>query len=199
MYADYGGFGKDYFENRNVSNPHEAGYSEYSQTILPFGHYANQSAQILESQGVTTQNGKALIVGCAYGLVVEQLRQNGYEVWGMDISQFAVDNDVTASQVVMQGDVLNSNDIMNVRQASPGGKFDTIMTECVLECLTDSEAQTAAQNCRDEAKNAITHRVWTTADNVNATWYNDKSLSSWQSLVDPSGDDNWYTEGDFQP
>lgn len=198
-YMDYGGFGQDYFEGESVTTPHEAGYDDYRRGLLPFDAYGEKMASIMQNYNVDPSQANVLVVGCAYGYTVEWLRNNyGTEAWGMDISTYAVNNDVTTDQVVRQGDVLNSTDLRNVRQESPSGKFDVVFSECLLSCLTDSEAQTAAQNCRDEAQQTAVHRVWTSG-RVNSTYYNAKTLSEWQSLVDPDGNDQWYTDTSFQP
>lgn len=200
-YSNYGGFGQGYFDGTSASDPHPAGYSRYDRSLLPFDHYADLLAQAIQAHGVDPAQGNVLIVGCAYGYTVQWLRdQYGTEAWGMDVSQYATDRagDEIADDVIRQGDVLSGNDLRDVRRESPGGKFDVILTECVLECLTDAEAQTAAENCRSEARRRVIHRIWT-AGRVNADHYNDKTLSQWQSAVDPDGVDDWYSEAEFQP
>lgn len=203
MYIDYGGFGESYFEGGSDATPHPAGYSDYRRAMLPFDHYADMMASIIQNYGVDPANGKVLIVGCAYGYTVQWLRdQYGTEAWGMDASQYAVTQAATeiTDDVVRLGDVRNSNDLKSVRQESPGGRFDVIFTECVLECLTDAEAQTAAANCRSAAQQRAGHRVWTAdGSDVNPDYYNNKTLAEWQALVDPDGADDWYHEDDFQP
>lgn len=203
MYADYGGFGQDYFEGDSVADPHPAGYSDYSRELLPFGHYADFMAQQIQTYGGDPSRWKILVVGCAYGYTVQWLRDTyGTEAWGMDVSQWAVDQAASeiTDDVIRQGSVLSSADLRSLRQASPGGKFDAVVTEAVLECLTDAEAQTAAENCRGEASTTVIHRVWTADGSaVNPDWYNAKPLAEWRSLVDPAGADDWYHEQEFQP
>lgn len=196
-YANYGGFGQDYFDGASVADPHPAGYTDYRRELLPFDHYADVTANIIQNHGADPSTASVLIVGCAVGYTVEWLQNTyGTDAWGMDISQYAVDNSVTST--IRQGDVLSANDLKAVRREAPGGKFDVILTECVLECLTDSEAQTAAENCRGEVQQGVAHRLWTVGDDLNSSWYNSKTLSEWQTLVDSTGEDSWYADGHFR-
>lgn len=200
-YADYGGFDAAYFDAASAQTPHPAGYTEYRAGLLPFAHYADLMATAIEQYGVDASGAKVLVVGCAYGYTVQWLRdQYGVEAWGMDVSQHAVEQAGTeiADDVVRHGDVLSAQDIKAVRRDAPGGPFDIVFTECVLECLTDAEAQTATANCRDAAKHQSVHRVWT-MDRVNPDYYNAKDLAGWRALCDADGADGWFGEADFQP
>lgn len=200
-YQDYGGFGENYFEGKQVSNPHPAGYSDYTRELLPFDHYARKVKNELSNKGFSTSGLKILVVGCAYGYTVDQLQIEGLDAYGMDISQWAQDN--AAGSVVgdiYQGDVTIKSDIQNVAQSTQGGDFSVIYSECALECLTDSEAQEACRNMADEASAAVIHRVWSTdGSDINEQEYNSKTLSEWQSLCDPNNQDIWYTERELQP
>jgi hypothetical protein len=202
MYYDYGGFGQAYFERDAVQSPHPAGYSYYTREFLPFEWYAEKINSELTSQGINPSGSKVLVVGCAYGYTVEYLRQNwDIDAYGMDISSWAVSQaPASVSGEIYQGDARSGQDLKSVRQQTPGGPFDAVVIECVLSCLTDSEAQTAVSNARSEAKSALITRVWSSdGSDVNPDYYNTKTLSAWQSLCDPNGDDYWLTEYEFRP
>lgn len=203
-YQDYGSFGKSYFEEANVSNPHGAGYTDYSDKSLI---YPRDAAKVmknkLSSLGVDPSKIKVLVVGCAYGYEVEYLVNLGVDAYGMDISTHAVNK---ASQVtsvgdrIYEGDVTVLSDIQNVARSTQGGKFDVIISSAVLCCLTDSEAQTACDNMRSEAKHGVIHRCWATdGSDLDTSEYNAKTLSEWKSLCDPNGDDLWTTEWEYNP
>lgn len=203
-YIDYGGFGEDYFEGHRVDNPHPAGYSYYRRDLLPFDSYADFMASEIRADGIDLSGVKILVVGCAYGYPVEYLIDEwGVDAYGMDISSWAVqqaDSAIAYGDRIYQGDIRSSRDLQNIRQQTPGGRFRVVFVECVLECLTDSEAQTAAENARSEAQISTYHRVWTAdGSDLNSEWYNDKDLAEWQSLCDPTGRDRWYHEDEFQP
>lgn len=204
MYADYNGFDQSYFEGASVASPHDAGYSSYSRGPLPFEFYARKINDELIAQSIDPTGEKVLIAGCAYGYTVEYLVDNwGVEAYGMDVSTYAVnqsDSEIAYGDRVFEGNVLSSQDLRSVRQSTPGGRFSVVLNECVLECLTDAEAEAAAGNMRSEAQTQLVHRVWSTdGSNLNMDWYNAKTLSAWASLCDPNGDDLWFTEREFQP
>lgn len=203
-YIDYGGFGADYFEGRTATNPHPAGYSHYRRDLLPFDSYADFMANEIIADGIDPAGEKVLVAGCAYGYTVEHLiEQWDVDAYGMDVSSFAVQQAEAATAYgdrIYLGDLTSSQDIRNVRQSTPGGRFRAVFSECVLECLTDSEATSAASNAREEAQHSTYHRIWTAdGSDVNPDYYNAHTLSEWQSLCDPAGDDRWYHEDEFQP
>lgn len=207
-YANYDGFGESYFEGNSVTTPHEAGYSNYRRGVLPFDFYAKKINDELVSQGIDPAGEKILIAGCAYGYTVEYLIDNhGVDAYGIDVSSFAVsqaDTEIAYGGRIFQGDVLSSQDLRSVRQNSGGGRFRVVFNECILTCLTDSEAQTASDNMRSESQDLLVHRVWSTdgsdlEKDLDTDWYNSHTLSEWQSLCDPNGDDLWFTEREFQP
>lgn len=202
-YQNYNSFDQTYFEGNNVSNPHEAGYSDYTKGLLPFDYYAQKIDNHLTSQGIDPSGKKVLVVGCAYGYTVEYLIDNhNVEAYGMDISSYAVNQASSAIAYpgrIYQGDATSSQDLRSVRQNTAGGKFVVVFNECILSCLTDSEAQTAASNMRSEAQKRLVHRVWSTdgsdiEDDLTTDWYNSHTLAEWQSLCDSNGDDDWFTE-----
>lgn len=207
-YASYNNFDQTYFEGTSVASPHEAGYSDYDRHLLPFPDYAQKIRDEVQALGQDPTTVKLLIVGCAYGYTLEYLIDDyNIEAYGMDISTYAVnqaDTEIAYGGRIYQGDVLSSQDLKSVRQSSQGGRFDIILNECVLTCLTDSEAQTACNNMRSEAQDTLMHRVWSTdgsdleAD-LTTDWYNSHTMDEWRTLCDPNDQDVWYTEREFQP
>lgn len=197
-YADYGGFGRDYFEGA-LYMMLAPGYTRYDPDLLPFGHYAGKMRDELAGRGFDLSSVKVLVVGCAYGYTVEQLRASwGIDAFGMDVSQWAVDNAAVGG--IHLGDATSAADLRSVRQATPGGRFDVVFSEAMLSCLTDAEAVTATENMRSEAKRVALHRVWSTdGSDVVPEYYNDKTLAEWRALCDPDGEDGWFTEDEFQP
>lgn len=198
-YSDYRNFGETYFEGESVSDPHPAGYDSYYPGLLPFGGYAGKVRRELRQKGINPNNITVAVIGCAYGFTVKELVEHNTDAYGIDISSWAVSNSPSGYTVV-QGDVLSSSDLKNARQ---GGPPEIVYNECVLSCLTDSEAVTACNNMRSEAKQTVLHRVWTTGgsdlgEDLSEGWYNSKTLSEWKNLCDPDGEDSWYSEKEFQ-
>ncbi|MFH1486761.1 MAG: class I SAM-dependent methyltransferase, partial [Chloroflexota bacterium] len=75
--ADF--YDKDYFVGGSKS-----AYEDYN---LCSGVMRSIADMVLEAYGPL---GRVLDVGCAYGFVVEYLRERGVEAWGVDISQYAI-------------------------------------------------------------------------------------------------------------
>lgn len=198
-YADYGGFGASYFEGNASSSPHDAGYSDYRRGLLPVGDFAQKIRDELEAAGQNINQTECLIVGCALGFTVESLvNDHGIDAWGMDISQYAVDNAPSGiADRILQGDILSSNDLRNVRQTKGQGRFSVVMTNGVLVCLTDTEAQTAGSNVRSEAQDTAMWAVYDSGFGINETWYNSKTMDQWRTLVDPNDDDVWFSRTEF--
>ena len=187
-YADYYNFDQRYFEGREVADPHPAGYYYYPQEPLEYSQYAAQLSLL-------HQNSKLLTVGCGYGFFLQYcLHEHGYDnVYGMDISpwvQQAAFGDV--SDRIYQGDVLNSQDIQDIQQATPGRAFNIIYSEYLLEHLTDEEAIAACQNMRDAAQNLVVHRVWSgTGADFESQWFNPKTIDEWVALVGDNPNEEW--------
>lgn len=197
-FADYGGFGRDYFEGL-LYMMLASGYSRYERDLLPFDHYAELLRTKLVERGIDPAGEKVLVVGCAYGYTVEYLRSDwGIDAYGMDVSQWAVDNAVVDG--IYQGDATSANDLRSVRQDTPGGRFGVVFSEAMLSTMTDAEAVAACDNMRSEAQQAAVHRVWSSdGSDIVPEYYNSKTLSEWRALCDPDGDDYWFTEREFQP
>lgn len=171
------------------------GYSTYSRNILPFEHYAAFIDQELRARGIDPQKSTVHLVGCAYGYTAEWLQnRHNVAVSGQDISSHALGRSPVPGRVV-QGDARGG---INTTYAK-GNRYDVIITECLLSCLSDADAQTVVDNCRGRSRTLV-HRVWTAdGSDVNPDYYNAKTLAEWQALVDPDGVDIWYHDRDFAP
>lgn len=183
------------FDDAYFTGGREYGYSTYTRNLLPFEHYAAFIDQELRANGIDPQKSRVHIVGAAYGYTAEWL-QNRHNIAasGQDISAFALGRSPLPG-VLSHADARNGIDTQFAR----GNRYDVIITECVLSCLSDADAQTLVDNCRSSARNVL-HRVWTTdGSDVNPDYYNAKTLAEWQALVDPNGVDIWYHDHDFAP
>lgn len=201
-FADYGGFGEDYFLGNNFSDGgHDAGYGDYRHELLPFSDFAQKIRDELDAAGQNINQTECLVVGCATGFTVEHLvEDHGIDAWGMDISSFAVnqaDTDTSVGGRVLQGDVLSSTDLRDVRQTKGGGRFNVVFVENVLSTLTDSEAVTAGSNARSEAQDTVVWSVYDTSFTLRSDWYNAKTMDQWRSLVDPNDEDVWFSRSEF--
>ena len=80
--ADF--YDRDYFDGPGKSN-----YQRYSIDSSPFASQANAILDLMDYHGL---NGPVLDVGCAKGFLVHVLRERGVEAYGVDWSQYALDN-----------------------------------------------------------------------------------------------------------
>lgn len=110
-----------------------------------------------------------LVAGCAFGFLVEEFRMLAKSAWGIDASQWAIDNRV--NERVRLGDIL---DIRNWEL----GKFTTLITEDLLPYLTDDEVVIAARNCQSLAP-IVVHLV-TEQGQANLNYH---STGYWMSLT----------------
>ena len=80
---------------------------------------------------------RVLDAGCAFGFLVEALRERGVEATGMDVSEYAINNvHPSIRPYCRQGSI--ADDI--------GGPYDLIVTIEVLEHMPAHEAERALQN-----------------------------------------------------
>lgn len=179
MYRDYGGFGKDYWHGEEVPDTHPAGFSWYDEDSFPFRQYADVVHHYADPDD------SIVVVGCAFGYTVAELRSRGLTALGLDYSTYAVENAVTDH--VMKGDV---------RRFVPNA--DIVFDSSVLTSLTDHEAMEACENMREAARDRVIHKVWSTdGSRINEEHYNAKLLEDWIALCDPDEQDIWLTEFDF--
>jgi SAM-dependent methyltransferase len=130
------------------------------------GKASGERAQYLLNRFPT---GKTLIAGCGPGYTVARMRAAGADVWGIDISDWAVQTLAPSRLVgalapglarIQLGSVLVRANLTTRRQTA-GGTFGVIVTEDLLPALTDAEVVTArAELARTlTAGGAILHLV----------------------------------------
>lgn len=149
----------------------------------------------LNSAGIfnkTVQTTKVLIAGCAYGYLVEELVARGFDAYGFDASPYANQKaatsvNATTRQRVMQRDMTIAADyteikrVANVRGQS---KFDILVTEDVLPCLTDTEIQNAIPQARNAAT-VLVHIITpgTLNDPSLVVGLNWKTMNEWYTFL----------------
>lgn len=79
-----------------------------------------------------------LDAGCAMGFLVEALRQRGVEAWGIDISEYAIQNVLPDYQPYCQ--------VGLITEPFPHPRYDLIVCIEVIEHLTAEEAVLAVEN-----------------------------------------------------
>lgn len=84
----------------------------------------------LKTSCMNTRIIKALDVGCARGYMVRMLREDGIEAWGVDISEFAIDNAPEEIKVY-----LKKIDVENEALPFPNRCFDLVISLSTFEHL----------------------------------------------------------------
>ena len=180
LYSDYGDppFGEDYFTGGTVG-----GYDDYPTEWNDF-HTSRYASQV--DTNMTPR--KVLVVGCATGLTVDHLAtEHGWNrVYGMDISEWAVDRAVTDR--VYLGDALDENRYEEIaRDAQGPPRWDAIYTELVIEHYDDNQAAMIYDITRDQAEELVIHRTWSgTGRGWERDEFNLKTIPEWEAMLDPS-------------
>ncbi|HJZ97714.1 MAG TPA: glycosyltransferase [Candidatus Solibacter sp.] len=110
----------------------------YGRSIEWLTNFGGMAAKIAEKLAPR----RVLDAGCAWGLLVEFLRQRGVDAWGIDISPYAI------SQV--REEVQPFCRIASLTEPL-GDRFDLITCIEVLEHLSPSDARLAAQHISEAA------------------------------------------------
>jgi len=106
------------------------GYSTYAQ-----GNQWNKLADEIEAINPTAKY--ILDVGCAYGYLVRELVNRGYEAYGVDISEFALEQALPeVENRLMQGDI--SEKVPAIPDMHPRSKWSIVFSRDVLELLRDT-------------------------------------------------------------
>lgn len=155
------------------------------------------TAQKFIDKGFSVANTDILVLGCGPGNFVNKLRTDGANAWGMDISQWSVDNAIPTGYVVL-GDARVEADLDAVEVAAGVNRWDVIVTAQMIVCLSDADLNTACPMWRDhtQAKAQLdwsglvhvvhTHIVteWNPVTEVYDQPYNQKTLAEWRTFLD---------------
>lgn len=126
-----------------------------------------------------------LVIGCALGYLMEELKNKGMNVWGCDNSQYIQTTKNRPGEDVQfpihNIDVLDSNFVSKITRATGASWFDVVITEDVL--TSHDEYATILNHCEtmlnpDSPKTNIVHIVDTT---TSAPFIN-KTVEEWKSI-----------------
>ena len=124
--ADY--YDRDYFDGPGKSN-----YHRYSIDSSPFASQADAIVHLMNHHGL---KGPVLDIGCAKGYLVYVLRQRGFEAYGVDWSQYALDHAYPDARPFLQR-------ASAARLPFPDKHFAVVTTFDVLEHLNGDHARLA--------------------------------------------------------
>ena len=118
-------YNEKYYQNYNGDN-----YGRNEKWFSFFGNIADNIVEKIRPKTV-------LDIGCAYGLLVESLRDRGCEAFGIDVSDYALSrarNDIV--------EYLSVDTILRPLSR----KFDLIVTIEVIDHIKEEDCEAAVQN-----------------------------------------------------
>lgn len=124
-----------YFDGRSQPLQHNAGYDKYERWYRregenSLGEYYKDAARNYINH-LAIANKKVLEIGCAKGFIVEDLREQGVDAYGIDVSAYAIGQ---ASEAVAP--YVSVGSIYDL-SAYSRNEFDIILTRRLIECLDE--------------------------------------------------------------
>lgn len=187
--ADYD---EDYFDGGVDCHP--AGYTEYKRSsvydaLTGYEKWKQKAWKFWQKYQDQFPNGpsdvKILDIGCGKGFLVQDLRELGFDAWGIDISPYAISQ--AAPEVAP---FLSVGDIKNL--ASYGvDEFDAVVGFRVLPCFTNAELLILSPEIVRISKKQfflIDCNDYYTAEELQVVnqYYNMKTKEQWQNLMPKS-------------
>lgn len=171
------------------------GYSNYSEpNYRNTSIRSNQLIQKVAELAVNIIGKKVLVLGCAYGYLVKHLVLLGVDAYGMDISSFAISQAPfeIASRIFVGDARLESSYIQAKTLAGltkKNDKFDLIIDEDMIGCLTDAEAIVFCTFGRNYS--IMLYHLVDVSPHL-AQWYNLHTLEEWKAVVGASPKEKWF-------
>ena len=126
-------FDESYFEGGAPG-----GYDAYGRTAY---HMLSAASKARRLKSEFDLKGAVLIVGCAYGFLIEELVKLGIDAYGMDISPFAIGQATPEIQSrLVLGDASKVEPYIQLSERTGLVTFSHIISENMFCCLTDREA-----------------------------------------------------------
>jgi 2-polyprenyl-3-methyl-5-hydroxy-6-metoxy-1,4-benzoquinol methylase len=181
-------FERDYFEKTSTYGK-SGGYAGMSQTVLAFyREYARLAVRAVPA--VANGTGKTMLeVGCALGYGIAVFKDFGYEIYGTDISEYAVE------RAIANGGAPDCFRVADAQAPNPfGRRFDLVVSLQVVEHLPD---ESAGVRCLAEAVKEGGHLVLATPNPASRSLYrryqadpthiNEHPPEHWVALLRKSG------------
>jgi cyclopropane fatty-acyl-phospholipid synthase-like methyltransferase len=162
-----------YFDGK-LGNPHPEGYFEYARSDWMSG----EIERFLQGLNpAVLANKKVLELGCAKGFLVEDLRNLGVDAYGIDISQYAIDNTPIPNYVTL-GDCYDLSAYSNK-------EFDWVYSVRLLPCLDPNNIPNLIDDIKRIAKNQL--HIIDEPSYGNTNYYNLQTKENWLDYSWPKG------------
>lgn len=131
-------YDQSYFDGRLATYRHNAGYSEYKRWFRHEGegstgeYWKDMAAGWINHLALSGK--KVLEIGCAKGFLVKDLRDMGVDAWGLDVSQYAVDN--CEPEVAPY---LSVGDARTYLSNYSNKEWDVVLSLRFLECIDEAD------------------------------------------------------------
>ena len=175
-------YDESYFDGASSTYQHNAGYSKYKRwRRWDLGSDENKResedeffkdiANEMFKKNFDYTGKKVLDIGCAYGFIVEDLRNMGVDAWGIDVSQYAYDK---ASDEVKP--YLTVADARTHLTTYSKNEFDAVFSRYFLECISDEDLPDLIEEMNRISKFQL-HIVM---KHGKEEYYNIKDAAGWQ-------------------
>ena len=162
-----------YFDGK-LGNPHPEGYWEYALSDWMSGEIQRY---LLSLNPAVMANKKVLELGCAKGYLVEYLRNLGIDAYGIDISQYAIDNTPIPDYVTL-GDIYDLSAYSNK-------EFDWVYSIRLLPCLDPATIPDLITNITKISKNQL--HIIDEPSYGSTDYYNLQTKETWANYSFPHG------------
>jgi cyclopropane fatty-acyl-phospholipid synthase-like methyltransferase len=170
-------YDESYFDGSQTTYRHNAGYSSYKRWKRFDGEnslgekWKDLAASFFSKHNL--QNKKVLEIGCAKGFLVKDLRGMGVDAYGLDVSQYAIDNCEDGV-----GQYLTVGDARTYLSSYKRNEFDAVFSLRFLECISESDLPDLISEMNRISKYQF-HEI---DIEPNSDYYLVKSLSWWGDL-----------------
>jgi len=131
-------YNASYFDGNSQPMRHNAGYSEYKRWYRTEGE--NSQGEFWKDYAkrwidhLVLANKKVLEIGCAKGFLVKDLRDMGVDAYGLDVSQYAIDNcEPEVAPYLTVGDARTALSQYSARE------FDVLISLRFIECIPEAD------------------------------------------------------------
>lgn len=177
------------------------GYSDYSSPMTYYNERPDAVAQkyidFANSLGTNIVGKKVLVVGCAYGYSIQSLLARGVDAYGIDISSWAISQSPVAARIV-QGNASLAAPWAAAKtlagMTKPNDKFEVVIDEDMICCLTDAEATAFCAFAKDYG--AMAFHLVDASPNLD-NWYNFRTPAQWKAFIGNSPKEKWVSRFDW--
>ena len=160
---------------------------DYSIPWCTGEYYRDRAKRIFDFYGDLVGK-KVLVLGCAYGYMITDLRSWGVDATGIDWSQYAYDNaEAEAKPYITLADA--RSEINNYKNNS----IDLIVACEFLQCLEDTDIENFVTTANKKADDFYIIEQRNFVEGIT-TEYNGKTLEEWLGYLPPSVTFLWKDE-----